>query len=77
MSPDDYVTEIVKGNLHDPTLTFQLRQRFRVIAVVEDYLKRDPESLGYAAVIEWVNHKVAKKRDYVERPRRFLPKVDK
>jgi len=73
MSPDEYVTKIVKGEIIDPTLTFQLRQRFRVIAVVEDYLERDPESLGYAAVIEWVNHEVAKKRDYAERPRRFLP----
>lgn len=74
MTPDDYVTKIVTGEIFDPTLTFQLRQRFRVIAVVENYLKRDPESLGYAAVIEWVNYEVAKKRDYAERTRRFLPK---
>jgi hypothetical protein len=26
-----------------------------VIGVVSNYLRHDPESLGYAAVIEWLN----------------------
>jgi GNAT superfamily N-acetyltransferase len=61
---DEYVRRVVGGELTDPTLTFQLRQHFQPIAVVKDYLRYDPESLGYAALIEWINHDVAKPRDY-------------
>jgi hypothetical protein len=43
------------GSIFDATLSFQLRRGFRVLAVVGGYLKNDPESLGYAAVIEWQN----------------------
>jgi hypothetical protein len=30
-----------------------------VIGTVSDYLRHDPESLGHAAVIEWLNPEVA------------------
>ncbi len=73
LTPDNYVIKVVHGQLTDPTLTFQLKQRFRVIAVVAGYLRHDPESLGYAAVIEWINHRVAKPKDYAGRDPRFLP----
>jgi ribosomal protein S18 acetylase RimI-like enzyme len=55
LTPQEYVRKVVRGELRDPTLSFQLRQGFRVLAVVADYLRHDPESLGYAAVIEWLN----------------------
>ena len=55
VAPEDYVVQVVHGYLHDPTLTFQLHQGFHVLAVVPHYLKDDPPSLGYAAVIEWLN----------------------
>lgn len=70
LTPEAYVREVVCGNLVDPTLTFQLRQGFHVLAVVQSYLRNDPESLGYAAVIEWLNPAVATKQDY-EAARRF------
>jgi hypothetical protein len=35
-----------------------------VIGVISGYLRHDPESLGYAAVIEWVNHDVARREGY-------------
>ncbi|MEO8090877.1 MAG: hypothetical protein ABI703_11310, partial [Gemmatimonadales bacterium] len=54
-SPEDYVARVAQGELVDPTLSFQLRQGFRVLAVVRDYLRHDPESAGHAAVIEWRN----------------------
>ena len=63
--------EVVAGRLTDPTLSFQLRERFRVLAIVADYLRHDPESLGYAAVIEWINHDLARRRDYAARSNRF------
>ena len=72
LSPEEYVLRVVEGRLVDPTLTFQLRERFRVLAVVSGYLQHDPESLGHAAVIEWLNHEVAKPKDYAGRDRRYL-----
>jgi hypothetical protein len=32
-----------------------LHRGFKVLKVVSGYLQYDPESLGYAAVIEWIN----------------------
>jgi len=67
MSARDYVRCVVRGEVADRTLTFQLRQDFHVLAVVEGYLRNDPESLGYAAVIEWINDRVAQPADYAAR----------
>ena len=64
LSPEEYVVRVVRGEIADPTLSFQLKQGFAVIAVVSGYLRHDPESLGYAAVIEWLNPLVAKREDY-------------
>lgn len=72
LDPDAYVRAVVAGTITDPTLTFQLKQRFKVIAVVAGYLQHDSESLGHAAVIEWINHDVARRRDYARRGNRFL-----
>jgi len=55
LSPREYVTRVERRELSDPTLSFQLKQGFRVLAVVSGYLHHDPESLGHAAVIEWLN----------------------
>lgn len=68
MSPQDYAIDVIRGEIEDATLSFQLKHGFRVIAVVENYLSADPESRGHAAVIEWMNHKVATRRDYAKRP---------
>jgi len=73
LSAEDYVIGVVRGRYHDPTLSFQLKQGFHVLAVVSGYLHQDPESLGYAAVIEWINHQVAKPADYAGRDPRFKP----
>jgi GNAT superfamily N-acetyltransferase len=72
LEPEEYVRRVIEGELTDPTLTFQLRERFQVLAVVPGYLRHDPESLGWAAVIEWLNHAVARRRDFVRRDRQFL-----
>jgi predicted N-acetyltransferase YhbS len=55
MSPREYVSRVERGELSDPTLSFQLGRGFRVLAVASNYLRHDPESLGFAAVIEWLN----------------------
>ena len=57
MSAEEYVRHVTDGKdpLSDPTLSFQLKQGFHVIAVVAGYMPSDAESLGYAAIIEWLN----------------------
>ncbi len=63
MSPEEYTEKVVKGELTDPTLSFQLGRGFEVLAVARDYLRHDPESFGHAAVIEWINPAVATPAD--------------
>jgi GNAT superfamily N-acetyltransferase len=72
LTPDEYVDRVEAGEVVDPTLTFQLKRGFHVLAVVRGYLRDDPESLGYAAVIEWLNPDVATAEDY-ERARNRPP----
>ncbi|MDF2774128.1 MAG: acetyltransferase family protein [Geminicoccaceae bacterium] len=64
MSAQEYVERVVRGQIRDPTLSFQLARGFHVLDVVSGYLRHDPESLGWAAVIEWVNPAVATPADY-------------
>ncbi|MGE0886469.1 MAG: GNAT family N-acetyltransferase [Blastocatellales bacterium] len=71
LTAEEYVIKVIRGEIRDPTLSFQLRQGFHVLAVVPNYLRHDPESLGYAAVIEWINERVAKQEDYARRDPRF------
>lgn len=63
LSPEEYVEAVVQGRLNDPTLSFQLAQGFEVLTVVGGYFAGDPESLGWAAVIEWLNDAVATPED--------------
>ncbi len=64
LSAKEYVRRVVRGELSDPTLSFQLSQGFRVLDVVPGYLRNDPDSHGYAALIEWLNPDVAGSEDY-------------
>jgi GNAT superfamily N-acetyltransferase len=73
MSAEEYVMRVVRGMLKGPTLSFQLRHGFRVLAVVSHYLQHDPESLGNAAVIEWLNPGVASPEDWAIQDPRFDP----
>lgn len=63
MTAEEYARRVARGELSDPTLTFQLSQGFHVIGVVHDYLGHDPESRGKAAIIEWLNPAVATPAD--------------
>ncbi len=69
MKPQEYVRRVVKGEVVDATLTFQLRRGFHVIAVIQGYLRDDAESRGYAAVIEWLNPEVATPEHHAEAER--------
>ena len=63
LSPEEYVEQVIQGEIWDPTLSFQLKQEFHILAVVQGYLRHDPESLGFAAVIEWTNPQLADDTD--------------
>ena len=67
LTPQQYVLKVIAREIGDPTLSFQLKRGFRVLAVVKGYMPHDPLSLGNAAVIEWINHQVAQPRDYRKR----------
>jgi len=73
MSAETYAVKVARGTLWDPTVSFQIRRGFHILAVVPGYLRHDRESLGYAAVIEWLNPEVARPEDAVGRDPRFEP----
>jgi GNAT superfamily N-acetyltransferase len=72
ISAGDYVVQVVHGQIDDQTLSFQLHEGFHVLAVVPHYLSNDPETLGYAAVIEWMNPRLVEPHHVADRPTRFL-----
>ncbi len=72
LKPEEYVVDVVEGSEYDPTLSFQLKEGFHVLAVVPHYLTDDPESMGYAAVIEWLNPELIKVEHIADRPTRFI-----
>jgi ribosomal protein S18 acetylase RimI-like enzyme len=71
MSAADYTLGVIAKRYRDPTLSFQLREWFEVFGVVSGYLQHDPESLGWAALIEWMNWRVATEDDRAMRDARF------
>ena len=71
MSAEEYAIRVAHGEIRDPTVSFQLRRGFCILAVVPGFLRHDPDSLGYAALIEWLNPAVAKPEDWAARDPRF------
>jgi GNAT superfamily N-acetyltransferase len=66
MTPEEYTKRVIRGEIVDRTLSFQLRRGFHVLCIVKNYLPGDPESLGYAAVIEWINTEQTTEQDWAE-----------
>lgn len=54
MKPDEYLNEVITGNIKDPVISFLLRCGRVPIGIVENYLE-DEESCNYAALMEWRN----------------------
>ena len=54
MSPKQYAKKAENGELKDPVISFQLKNDFKLIKVLPNYLY-DKRSLNYAAFIEWSN----------------------
>lgn len=75
LSVYDYVREVIAGRAYDPTLSFQLRQGFNVIAIVSGYLAPDAASRNYAAVIEWLNTRKATDEEIAIARSRYLDSI--
>ncbi|HEY7573388.1 MAG TPA: GNAT family N-acetyltransferase [Nitrososphaeraceae archaeon] len=54
MSAKEFTDKVVRGELNDPVLSFQLKNGFKFIKVLDNYLL-DKRSLNYASLIEWTN----------------------
>jgi predicted amidohydrolase/GNAT superfamily N-acetyltransferase len=54
MTPQEYVADVVRGRRKDTTLSFQLANGLVVLDVVPEYLD-DPQSRGFATLLEWLN----------------------
>jgi GNAT superfamily N-acetyltransferase len=52
MTAEAYVRRVVSGELHDPTLSFQLANGFRALGVLHGYIV-EPEIDSCAALIVW------------------------
>ena len=72
MKAPDYVVRVVHGQIEDHTLTFHLHEGFHILAVVPHYLSDDSETLGYAALVEWLNPETIRPEHYADRPTRYL-----
>ena len=54
LSVEEYVAKIVAGELHDPTLDFQLANGFEVLGVIRGYMT-DEDTGDVASLIVWRN----------------------
>jgi GNAT superfamily N-acetyltransferase len=52
MSPDEYANLVVSKYLVDPVLSFQLKNQFKYIKILPNYIL-DSRSLNFATFIEW------------------------
>ncbi len=57
ITPAEYVELVVRGQLSDPTLTFQLHNGFKVLGMLENYIE-DSASDNWAALIVWENEEL-------------------
>jgi ribosomal protein S18 acetylase RimI-like enzyme len=56
MSALEYAQKVIRKELRDPVLSFELDNEFKFIKILSNYLD-DVRSLNYASLIEWVNPK--------------------
>jgi ribosomal protein S18 acetylase RimI-like enzyme len=56
MSALEYAEKVIRRELRDPVLSFELDNGFNFIKILPDYLD-DVRSLNYASFIEWLNPK--------------------
>jgi len=55
MTIHQYVDAVISGKLFDPVLTIHLKDGWNPVRPIHGYLQHDPESAGWAEVIQWLN----------------------
>jgi len=55
MAPEEYAKRVIWGDVYDPVLRFQLDEGFDYCGILHGYLPTDPDSIGNAALIVWLN----------------------
>lgn len=55
MTAHDYVAAVGTGAMIDPVLTTHLKDGWQIVRPIQGYLQHDPDSAGWAVVIQWVN----------------------
>lgn len=59
LTPENYIQQVLDKKIRDPVITFQIRQGFKILGVLADYLPTDQASLGYAVHMLWENPECA------------------
>jgi len=55
ISPKAYIEKVMKKEIHDPVLDFQMSNDFHPTKILKGYLEGDKESNEYAVLLEWDN----------------------
>lgn len=53
--PKEYLEAVQNKRVKDPTLNFQMKNGFKPIGIIPNYLPEDVESFGYAVLMKWEN----------------------
>ncbi len=54
-SVENYIEYVKNKKMRDPVLSFQFREGFECLGVLENYMESDKDSLGYASHMIWRN----------------------
>lgn len=67
-TPEEYLEAIKSKKIKDPTVSFQIKNGFEPLAILNDYLPSDTESLGTAVLMRWENPNIdpQSKHHYLE-----------
>lgn len=71
MTAREYVRKVQDKTLHDPVLTTQLANDFRIQELIPDYLPSDEDSAGWATHMQWTN------LEYRPKQKRFIQAVQR
>jgi len=55
MGVEQYVDAVIRGELFDPVLSLHLKDGWTAVRPIHGYLQHDEDSVGWAAVIQWIN----------------------
>jgi predicted amidohydrolase/GNAT superfamily N-acetyltransferase len=69
---EEYIGRVCDKELHDPVLSFQLANGFRVRRMISGYEPKDKESGAVATLLEWVNIRYQPKRSLLRKSRRDI-----